>query len=127
MTDKVFSLEEHFLVTLTSGTSSRTLAGILDCLDEEAYRAIHTLAEALRGGPTPEAINSLILIAGKLLRRAAEQMPEWAEDAAASAREAAAHADDAGCELVRSLATQCWRETSRLILGEALSERELEG
>ncbi len=121
MNQKPLTLEEHFLVALTSRTPCHSLSGILDCLDEEGYRAVHTVAEALRGGNDPEAINSLILAAGRLLRQAAERMPEWAEDSTQAVLNAADNADEAGCHLVRALVSQAWHETSRLILSDERS------
>ncbi|HET6383341.1 MAG TPA: hypothetical protein VFJ58_08125 [Armatimonadota bacterium] len=116
MARKTVTLEEHFLVALSSRAPRRSLEGILDCLDEDAYRAVSTVAEALRGGDDPEAINSLILAAGRLLRQAAERMPDWAEDAKLAVLHAAESADESGCELVSALVLQAWRETSRLLL-----------
>lgn len=118
MSQKMVTLEEHFLVALTSRSPRRSLSGILDCLDEDSYRAVYTVAEALRGGNDPESINSLILAAGRLLRQAAERMPEWADASAHSALQAAESADEAGCQLVRALVLQAWVETTRLILGD---------
>lgn len=116
MPEKVITLEEHFLVALSSRAPCRSLAGVLDCLDEDGYRAVHTVAEALRGGSDPESVNSLILAAGRLLRQAAERMPEWADDATQAALMAAESADEAGFHLVKALVTQAWRETTRIIL-----------
>lgn len=92
------------------------MAGVLDCLDEDSYRAVYTVADALRGGTDPESINSLIMAAGRLLREAAERMPDWAEESGQAAMAAAETADEAGWSLVRSLAIQAWEETSRILV-----------
>ena len=122
MPRRSITLEESFLVALTARSPRRSLAGLLDSLDEEGYRAVCTVAEALRGGSDPESVNSLILAAGRLLREAAERMPDWAAEAAQSAVQAAESADEAGCQLVSALVLQAWRETTRMLLDEAPSD-----
>jgi hypothetical protein len=118
MAQKMVTLEEHFLVALQTRSPRHSLVGILDCLDEESYRVVYSVAEALRGGSDPESTNTLILAAGRLLRHAAENMPDWADEALQSTMEAAEHADEAGCQLVKSLASQAWLETTRILLEE---------
>jgi hypothetical protein len=122
MPEKVATLEEHFVLALTSRQSCRSLAGVLDCLDEDAYRIVRTVAEALRGGNDAESINALILAAGQLLRQAVELIPDWAAEARDAALEAAETTDEAGHHLVRSLTTQCWIETTRLVLSTSEPE-----
>ena len=115
MGQKSITVEEHFLIALTPRRPGRSLVGILDCLDEDSYRAVHTIAEALRGGNDPESVNCLILAAGRLLREAAHRMPEWAEEATGATEAAAETADQAGCLLVKALALQAWLQTSRIL------------